>query len=113
MTLLVVAGSSLARLNGYQLARQRCMAAAQAQLESLVATGRELPPELTQRAAELAGVLATSSLDPEAMTVVASSGGTPTRQLRELLALGEGRCSTLKELRTEISRFVSTIHLQP
>ena len=74
---------------------------------------RELPPELTQRAAELAGVLATNSLDPQAMTVVASSGGAPARQLRELLALGEGRCSTLKELRTEISRFVSTIHLQP
>jgi len=77
------------------------------------AAGRELPVELTQRAAELAGVLAVNSLDPAAMAVVASSGGAPSRQLRELLALGEGRCTTLKELRTEISRFVSTIHRQP
>jgi hypothetical protein len=77
------------------------------------ACGKDLPDQLTQRAAELAGVLATSTLDPEAMAVVAASGGEPRRRLLQLCALPEGGCQTLKELRTEISRFVSTIRREP
>lgn len=49
MVALAVAGSTFADLNRYQTARQQCMAAAQAQLESLATTGREMPPEDIQR----------------------------------------------------------------
>jgi type II secretory pathway pseudopilin PulG len=43
-TILALTQSDAGRFNAVQLARQRCIAAAQAQLDSISAGGRELPP---------------------------------------------------------------------
>ena len=68
-----------------------------------------LPPELAQRAAELAGVLVTRGLDPRAMDVVAVHGGTPYTRLAALAATPVGSCSSVDELLHLLRHAVSTI----
>lgn len=46
---MTVAATSFSQLNDYQLTRQRCLAAAQAQLESLAESHQELSAEDIQR----------------------------------------------------------------
>jgi hypothetical protein len=64
--------------------------------------------DLTQRAAELGGVLAMHNLDLTAMDIVSSYGATPRTRLRDVLSIKEGSCRSQKELRAAMSRFVST-----
>jgi hypothetical protein len=69
-----------------------------------------LPEELAQRAAELAGVLATRDLDPRAMDVVARHGGTPRSRLAALSAATPRSCPTLEELLDLLRYTVSTVY---
>ncbi|HEY6796320.1 MAG TPA: hypothetical protein VI248_16715 [Kineosporiaceae bacterium] len=65
------------------------------------------PDELLQRAAELAGVLATVDLDPAAFEVVGKVGGTPRARL-EALATVPARSLDLDGLLVRLRRNVST-----
>jgi hypothetical protein len=60
-----------------------------AELATLVAwaSGVQLPDDLTVRAAGLAGVLATIDLDPRALDIVATHGGTARGRLAALAAM--------------------------
>jgi hypothetical protein len=81
-----------------------------AELTNLVAWAAsdvELPDDLTQRAAELAGVLATPDLDPRAIDVVASHGGTPRGRLAALAAL-RPRTVAVDRLRDHLRNTVSS-----
>jgi len=69
--------------------------------------------DLTQRAAELGGLLAMYDLDLTAMDIVASCGGTPQSRLKDVLSIKEGSCRTHKELRAAMTRFVSTTTVEP
>ena len=47
--ILAITQNEAGRFNAAQLARQRCVAAAQAQLDSISADGKELPPDEVSR----------------------------------------------------------------
>jgi hypothetical protein len=68
-----------------------------------------LPPELAERAAELAGVLATRDLDPRAMDIVSRHGGTPYTRLAALATAAPGSCPSLDQLMLLMRNAVSTI----
>lgn len=72
------------------------------------AAGADLPDDLTQRAAELAGVLATG-LDIAAMEVVATHGGTPRSRLGSLATARPGSI-TIERLRVHLRHNVSTLY---
>ena len=68
-----------------------------------------LPDDLTQRAAELAGVLATVDLDPHAIEVVATHGGTARGRLTALAAL-RPRTVAVERLRDHLRHTVSSAY---
>jgi hypothetical protein len=81
------------------------------ELSTLVAWALNVAPpdDLTQRAAELAGVLATVELDPRAMEVVATHGGTPHSRLAALAAV-KPRSLPLDRLRDHLRHTVSSAY---
>jgi hypothetical protein len=84
----------------------------QSELQELVTwavDAEEAPAELIERAAELAGVLATTTLDPRAITIVATHGGTPRGRLKAL-AHTRPRSVDLDELRDHLRHTASTVH---
>lgn len=68
-----------------------------------------LPPDLVQRCAELAGVLATAELDPRAVDIVSTHGGTPRTRLAAL-ALVRPRSLPLDRLRDHLRHNVSSAY---
>ncbi len=85
-------------------------AAIRAELRELVRYARTTTVQASvgQRAAELAGVLAMSDLDPRAMDVIAGLAGTVRSRHEDLAAIPEGCCRSLKELQARMRRFVTT-----
>lgn len=81
------------------------------ELATLVSWGSNaaLPDDLTQRAAELAGVLATFELDPRAIDVVATHGGTPRSRLTALASL-RPRSLPVTRLRDHLRHTVSSAY---
>jgi len=81
------------------------------ELSTLVvwALGSSLPEDLAQRAAELAGVLATTDLAPSAMDVVATHGGTARGRLAALAAL-KPRSIAVERLRDHLRHTVSSAY---
>jgi hypothetical protein len=83
-----------------------------AELRTLVgwAASAGLPDDLAQRAAELAGVLATRELDPTAMDVVARHGGTPSGRLAALAAVAPGSCAGVEQVLVLLRNSVSSAY---
>lgn len=84
---------AFARFNRYQLVRQRCIAAAQAELESMAATGEPVPDEAFAR------------LWPKLSVSIKKSPGAGqwlSMQLVEVTAVGK---SFSKEVKVELSRY--------
>jgi len=69
----------------------------------------DLPDDLAQRTAELAGVLVTHTLDPAAIDVVARHGGTAATRLAGLAAT-RARSMPVEALRDHLRYSVSTVH---
>lgn len=94
LTALALSLGGFARFNRYQLVRQRCIAAAQAQLDSITATSSPIPDE------------AFSRLWPKLTISVTKSPGTGQWQamtLAEVTATGK---SYTKEVKVRLSRYV-------
>ncbi len=66
----------------------------------------QLPPDLVQCAAELAGVLASTTLDPSFMHAVVGLPGTARDRLARLLAVPEASCGSELELRAAVAKAV-------
>ncbi|MHC4175402.1 MAG: PulJ/GspJ family protein [Planctomycetota bacterium] len=96
-TLLVGLALSLhgfARFNRYQLVRQRCIAAVQAQLDSITATSTPIGDEDLKR------------LWPKLTVSVKSSPGTGQWQGMKLVEVTANGKSFRKEVRVQLSRYV-------
>jgi hypothetical protein len=78
-----------------------------ATLVSWAADTAQIPHELIQRAAELAGVLATTGLDPGAFDLVGAHGGTPRSRLAALTPVPP-RSLDLEGLRRRLRQAVSS-----
>lgn len=61
-----------------------------------------------RRAVELTAVLATATLDVQAIDVVSGLPGTTRSQLQDLAAVPEGSCRTTHELLARMRRYVTT-----
>jgi len=85
------------------------IAAELSHLVAWAANNSALPDDLVQRAAELAGVLVTHELEPDAMSIVASHGGTPRGRLAALASV-RSRSIALDRLRDHLRHTVSTAH---
>ena len=84
----------LAKFNRYQLIRQRCIAAAQAQLDSIVTTGKSIGDEDVER------------LWPGLSLSVKRSPGTEQWQGLERLEVTASGKSFRKEVKIRLSRYV-------
>jgi type II secretory pathway pseudopilin PulG len=84
----------LAKFNRYQLIRQRCIAAAQAQLDSIVTTGEPIGDEDVQR------------LWPGLRLSVRRSPGTGQWQSMERLDVTASGKSFRKDIKIRLSRYV-------
>ena len=96
-TLLVGLALSLhgfARFNRYQLVRQRCIAAAQAELDSITATGTPIRNEDFKR------------LWPKLTVSIQSSPGTGQWQGLKLIEVTANGRSFRKEVKVQLSRYV-------
>ena len=83
-----------ARFNRYQLVRQRCIAAAQAELDSITATGTPIPDEDVKR------------LWPKLTVSIKSSPGTGQWQGLKLIEVTANGKSFRKEVKVQLSRYV-------
>lgn len=84
----------LAKFNRYQLIRQRCIAAAQAQLDSIVTTGKSIGDEDVER------------LWPGLSLSVKRSPGTEQWQGLERLEVTASGKSFRKEVKIRLSRYI-------
>ena len=94
--LLVVLALSLngfAKFNRYQLVRQRCIAAAQAELDSITATGTPIPDEDFER------------LWPKLTISIKSSPGTGQWQGMKLVEVTANGKSFSKEVKVQLARY--------
>lgn len=89
----------IAKFNHYQLVRQKCIAAAQAQLESIAVTGGPIPDE------DLADLWSNISVSAEKSP---GTGQWSSMELVEVTAIGR---SFRKEVRIQLSRYLR--HGQP
>lgn len=94
LTGLALAMNGFARFNRYQLVRQRCIAAAQAQLDSITATGKSIPQEDFQR------------LWPNLATSVKSSPGAGQWEAMTLIEVTATGKSFRKEVQVRLNRYV-------
>ncbi|MBA7653270.1 hypothetical protein ES703_61114 [subsurface metagenome] len=83
-----------ARFNRYQLVRQRCIAAAQAELDSITATGTPIRNEDVKR------------LWPKLTVSIKSSPGTGQWQGLKLIEVTANGKSFRKEVKVQLSRYV-------
>jgi hypothetical protein len=100
----------VSRETGHTFGMHRDAIAAELGVLTAWASSANLPDDLAQRAAELAGVLATRELDPRAMDVVARHGGTPHGRLAALSGTTPRSCETLDQLLTHLRHAVSTVY---
>ena len=96
---LILAGlalslSGLARFNRYQLVRQRCIAAAEAQLDSIAATGKPVADDEFKR------------LWPKLTVSVKKSPGTGQWRDLELIEVTTNGVSYHKEVQIKLARYV-------
>jgi len=91
----------LAGFNRYQLTRQRCIAAAQAQLDSLGATGRPIPPGKIRQ------------LWPDLSTTVAISPGSGQWDGLQLVTVTAVGKSFGRKVTVELARYVPGSAKQP
>ena len=96
-TLLIVLALSLngfAKFNRYQLVKQRCISAAQAQLDSITATGRSIRDEDFKR------------LWPKLSVSIKKSAGTGQWEGMKLVKVAASGNSLDKEVKVKLSRYV-------
>jgi type II secretory pathway pseudopilin PulG len=91
---LALSLSGLARFNRYQLVRQQCIAAAEAQLDSIAATGKPVADDEFKR------------LWPKVTVSVKRSPGTGKWQDMELIAVATNGISYHKEVKIKLSRYI-------
>jgi type II secretory pathway pseudopilin PulG len=91
---LAVSMYGFARFNRYQLVRQQCIAAAQAQLDSVSATGKRIPEEDFRR------------LWPKLDITVERSAGTGQWASLTLLEVTANGMSYSKEVEVRLARYV-------
>jgi len=87
--------NGMAKFNRYQLVRQQCIAAAQAQLDSLTATGKPIPDEDVRR------------IWPQISVSIEKSDGDDQWQGLELVNVTASGNSFHKEVKIELSRYIS------
>jgi len=88
--------NGIAKFNSYQLVRQQCVAAAQAELDSLTATGKSIPDEDVRRIWPRISVTTEKS---------AGDGQWLGTELVEVTASGK---SFRKEVKIQLSRYILT-----
>ena len=87
--------NGMAKFNRYQLVRQQCIAAAQAELDSLTATGKPISDEDFQR------------LWPELRVSIEETAGTGQWQGMELIEVTASGKSFRKQVQIQLSRYIS------
>ncbi|OHB54404.1 MAG: hypothetical protein A2173_06620 [Planctomycetes bacterium RBG_13_44_8b] len=87
---------AFATFNSYQLVRQRCIAAAQAQLDSIAATGQAVADEDFQR------------LWPKLNVSIKKSAGTGQWESMELVEVTTKGKSFRNEVKVQLSRYILT-----
>jgi type II secretory pathway pseudopilin PulG len=87
---------AFAQFNSYQLVRQRCIAAAQAELDSIAATGNSIPAEDFQR------------LWPRLNVSIKKSLGTSQWERMELVKVTTKGKSFRNEVNVKLSRYILT-----
>jgi len=92
---LALSLTGLAKFNRYQLVRQQCIAAAQAQIDSITATGKPVPGEDFSR------------IWPQLSVSVNKSAGTGQWQEMELVEVTATGKSFRKQVEIQLSRYVS------
>jgi len=88
--------NGMAKFNRYQLVRQQCIAAAQAELDSLTATGKPIPDEDFRR------------MWPQISVSIEKSDGDDQWQGLELVNVSASGKSFRKEVKIHLSRYVSS-----
>ena len=83
-----------AKFNRYQLVRQQCIAAAQAELDSITITGKPIPDEDFKR------------LWPKLGVNIKSSAGTGQWQAMRLVEVTANGMSFSKEVKVQLARYV-------
>jgi type II secretory pathway pseudopilin PulG len=83
-----------AKFNHYQLLRQNCIAAAQAQLDNIATTGRPIPDEALKR------------LWPKVSVSIQQSEGTGQWEGMKLVKVTAGGKSFRKEVKVLLSRYI-------
>ena len=92
---LALSLNGLAKFNRYQLVRQQCIAGAQAQLDSITATGKPIQDEDFHR------------IWPRLSVSVKKSAGTDQWQAMELVEVTATGKSFRKQVEIQLSRYVS------
>jgi len=87
--------NGMAKFNRYQLVRQQCIAAAQAELDSLTATGKPIPDEDFRR------------MWPQISVSIEKSDGDDQWQGLELVNVSTSGKSFRKEVKIQLSRYIS------
>jgi type II secretory pathway pseudopilin PulG len=91
---LALSLNGFAKFNRYQLVRQQCIAAAQAELDSITATGKAIPDEDLKR------------LWPKLSVSIKNSIGTGQWQGLKLIEVTASGMALSKEVRVQLSRYV-------
>lgn len=94
LTGLALSLHGFAKFNSYQLVRQRCIAAAQAELDSIASTGGQIPDEDFSR------------LWPKLGVSVRRAAGTGQWQGMDLVEVTANGKSFRKEVKIRLSRYV-------
>jgi len=87
--------NGLVKFNRYQLIRQQCIAAAQAQIDSITATGKPIQDEDFRR------------IWPQLSVTVKKSAGTDQWQAMELVEVTATGRNFRKEVKIQLCRYVS------
>jgi len=94
LVMLALSMSGFAKFNRYQLVRQQCIAAAQAELDSITATGKSISDEDLKR------------LWPKLTISIKSSQGIGQWQGLKLIEVTANGKSYSKEVKVQLSRYV-------
>ena len=101
MTGFALSLHAFAKFNRYQLVRQRCIAAAQAELDSITATGKAIPGEDFKR------------LWPRLTVSIEQSAGTGQWEGMTFLQVTAAGKSFRNKVRVQLSRYVSEHSVSP
>ena len=94
LTLLAVSLNSFRRFNHYQLVRQRCVSAAQAQLDSIAVTGKAIDEEDFKR------------LWPKLSVSIQKSAGSGQWEGLKLIQVKAKAKSFNRDVKVELSRYI-------